>query len=273
MIYGLDLFSGYGGITLGLQKWVRPVAYCEIDRYAQGILLSRMQEGGLPRAPIWDDIRTFPGKQFTGSIDILYGGFPCQNISVAGNGSGLAGEQSGLFYELCKLVKEIEPTFIFLENVPAIRTRGLQEVVSELTNIWYDCRWTCVSAKEVGAQHTRKRWFLLAYSNRFRKKWNKLEDWDRFRTIKTSENAPNPPSEGLQRDRKFSEAVRKEREALGFIAGSNINGGKEGWESEPGVRRVVDGCPNRMDRIKALGNGVVPIQAEVAFKRLLNIKV
>ena len=88
-LYGLDLFSGIGGITKALSGFVEPVAYCEKDRYAQGVLLSRMAQGELPVAPIWDDIQTFPGKAFKDHIDIIYGGFPCQDISVAGTGRGL----------------------------------------------------------------------------------------------------------------------------------------------------------------------------------------
>jgi len=152
---GLDLFSGIGGIGLALEPWVRTVAYCEREPYAQCVLLSRMQSGDIDRAPIWDDVTTLRGDMLP-RIDIVFGGFPCQDLSVAGRGKGLAGERSGLFFEIVRLVKEIKPTFVFLENVPAIRTRGLSEVVHALTEIGYDCRWTCLSAGEVGAPHKRE---------------------------------------------------------------------------------------------------------------------
>ena len=87
MLNGLDLFSGIGGLTVALKRWVEPVAYCEIDQYAQGVLLSRMASGELPVAPIWDDIRTFSDKELSAEVEIIYGGFPCQDISVAGHGS------------------------------------------------------------------------------------------------------------------------------------------------------------------------------------------
>ena len=96
MLNGLDLFSGIGGISVALKEWVRPVAYCEIDPYCQGVLLSRMAEGRLPKAPISEDIRSITGLDFSGNIHIIYGGFPCQDISTLGNGKGLAGERSGL---------------------------------------------------------------------------------------------------------------------------------------------------------------------------------
>lgn len=168
-INGLDLFSGIGGITLALAPWVRPVAYCESDPYAQAVLISRMRSGDLPVAPIWDDVRTLQAHNLTQPIDIIYGGFPCQDISVAGTGKGLAGKRSGLFFEIVRLVEEIRPTFVFLENVPAIRTRGLSTVVQELSDRWYDCRWQTLSAQEVGAPHKRDRWFMLAaHSDRVR---------------------------------------------------------------------------------------------------------
>jgi DNA (cytosine-5)-methyltransferase 1 len=128
-----------------------------------------MQSGDIDRAPIWDDVTTLRGEMLP-PIGIIFGGFPCQDLSVAGRGKGLAGERSGLFFEIIRLVKEIKPAFVFLENVPAIRTRGLSEVVNAFTEIGYDCRWTCLSAGDVGAPHKRERWFLLASSNSERKR-------------------------------------------------------------------------------------------------------
>lgn len=160
---GLDLFSGIGGITLALSPWVRPVAYCEIDRYASAVLLSQMQRGNLPTAPIWDDVRTLRSDMLP-EIDIIYGGFPCQDISCAGRGAGLEGERSGLFFEIMRLVDEVRPSFIFLENVPAIVTRGLDRVIGEISGRGYDARWITLSAQDVGANHGRKRWWLLAYA-------------------------------------------------------------------------------------------------------------
>lgn len=161
---GLDLFSGIGGISKALEQWVRPIAYCEIDPYCQGVLLSRMETDDLPEAAIWDDIKTFRGDSVRGYIDIITGGFPCQGISVAGHGKGLADERSGLFFEIVRLAKEIKPRFIFLENVPAITSRGGLQVVREITEMGYDCRWCVISAASVGAMHKRDRWFLLGYS-------------------------------------------------------------------------------------------------------------
>lgn len=167
MLNGLDLFSGIGGLAIALSDIVTPVAYCERDRYAQSTLLSAMSEGRVPVAPIWDDVKTLGvGALSHGKpIDIICGGFPCQDISTAGNGIGLEGERSGLFFEVVRLIRELNPRFVFLENVPAIRTRGGQRVGKELASCGYDCRWDVFSAAELGANHRRERWWLLAHSH------------------------------------------------------------------------------------------------------------
>lgn len=243
---GLDLFSGIGGISLALKPWVRTVAYCENDRYAQAVLLSRMQDGALDRAPIWDDVRTLSRSDLGDvKIDIVFGGFPCQDISVAGHGIGLEGKRSGLYWELHRIVVETRPTFIFLENVPAIRTRGLETVERSLADIGYDCRWTTVSAAEVGAAHRRRRWFLLAHAHR------KTLRQQQGRRERTSGRVPSfDSSNGDTRLAPWS----RER---GF---------------EPRVFGTGDGIPFAVDRDRALGNSVVPAAAREAFKRLAGIK-
>lgn len=233
MIIGIDLFSGIGGLSEALKEYVRPIAYCERDRFCRGVLVSRMNEGKIPFAPVWGDVKTFP----TVDADIIYGGFPCQDISTLGSGSGLEGSRSGLFFEIVRLVNEIRPTFVFLENVPAIRTRGLTQVIQEFSKLRYDCRWTVVSAAEVGAKHIRKRWFLLAYSNR--------------------------PS-GDKRQDKMPTSWPMDKSAK-----NNMDAVQ--WANEPNVGRVANGVSFRVDRIKCLGNSVVPLQAKTAFERLIGI--
>lgn len=273
MLNGLDLFSGIGGITLALKSWVRPVVYCETDRYAQSVLLSRMSDGDLPRAPIWDDVRTL-SKETLGEcvdIDIIYGGFPCQDISSAGNGRGMeAGSRSGLFSEIIRLTEEIRPTFLFLENVPAIRTRGLARVLCELTAIRYDCRWCVVSAAELGAPHLRKRWFLLAAnSDSYRKR-----DERRGKRRKGRENSPIAIDDGTESLMAYSDGKRLEGQrafACGASKGDQNTPSHHWWSIEPDVGRVANGIQFRMDRIKGLGNSVVPAQAREAFMRLIGL--
>lgn len=177
----LELFAGYGGITLALEPWARPVAYCERDEYCIAQLISRMGDGRLPVAPICTDVTQLHAWDFPTRIDLISGGFPCQDLSCAGKGAGLAGQRSGLFYEIMRLAQECRPAFIFLENVPAIRTRGLRTVVGELADIGYDSRWCTVSAQQVGAPHKRERWFLLAADSdglklRDESRWGRRED-------------------------------------------------------------------------------------------------
>jgi DNA (cytosine-5)-methyltransferase 1 len=245
MLNGLDLFSGIGGITLALQEWVRPIVYCENDRYAQAVLLSRMQEALLPRAPIWDDVSTLRGLAIESQVDIVYGGFPCQDLSVAGLGKGLEGERSGLFFEIMRLADELRPSFIFLENVSGIVARGLDRVTAEITKRGYDCRWTHVAAKEMGAPHKRERWFLLAHPKRIR-----------------------PQGQG-----QYERPVHSEENQIRETSWP-LNGGQtlqDEWDFEPDVGRVANGIPNRVERLKCLGNSVVPIQAREAFKRLMGL--
>lgn len=257
MIRSLDLFSGYGGIALGLREYCKPIGYCEIDRYAQGILASRIADCELPIAPIYPDVTKLRGE--INAIDIITGGFPCQDISVAGNGKGLEGKRSGLFFEIIRLASETRAPFVFLENVPAIRTRGLREVIRAFTEIGYDCRWTCLSAASVGAPHKRERWFLLAHSDSLRKSSTQRK-YDR-----ASDSRKNvADTDGIRFQSGFW--ARGQESKLAEVTNSNW------WQAEPSVGRVVDGGAFRMDRLKALGNGVVPLQVKTAFEKLMGFK-
>jgi DNA (cytosine-5)-methyltransferase 1 len=246
MLNGLDLFSGIGGISLALREWVKPIAYCEIDFFCQGILLSRMADKSLYNSPIWDDIKTLQGSDFFGVCDIIYGGFPCQDISIAGLGKGLDGERSGLFFEIIRLSKEIKPKFIFLENVPAITCRGGISISREITEMGYDCRWCVISAEGLMAPHKRERWFLLAHSN--------------------SESS-------FETDKR---TVTQSKEQDSWLRHSRSNwrdGFGKHWEkSKCPPFGMDDGLQFELDRAKALGNSVCPQQATEAFKILMGIK-
>lgn len=263
---GLDLFSGIGGISIALQQWVTTVAYCERDRYAQGVLLSRMAEGSLDYAPIWDDVTTLHADNLP-SIDIIFGGFPCQDISVAGNGKGLEGERSGLFFQIVRLAKEIKPSFLFLENVPAIRTRGLDRVIEELAEAGYDCRWCMLSAAEVGANHKRERWFLLAHTRCSLRQGAIVEG-----TVRVED--PEQNADKFERSSKVSDhdILRMERaRAEQQAARTNKCFRCDWWDAEPNVGRVAHGISARVDKLKCLGNAVVPEQAKEAFEQLMGL--
>lgn len=296
-VNGLDLFSGIGGISIALSPWVETVAYCEQDKYAQSVLLSRIAEGKLHRAPIWDDVQTLTGEMLP-PIDIIFGGFPCQDLSVAGAGKGLAGERSGLFYEIIRLVRETRPSFVFLENVPAIRTRGLAEVTQVFTEVGYDCRWTSISASSIGAPHIRERWFLLSHANSDRSKQGiSLQTRHQGKGLFSGGDGQNglmAHSECAGLERFVSKAGESKESELGF-SGSHVGnstskrvlrnkrvsdktswsghgdvaGDPSWWDSEPAVGRVAHGVHNRVDRIKCLGNSVVPAQVREAFETLI----
>jgi len=179
----LDLFSGTGELGRALHQALaahgikaRTVAYCERESSAQGILLSRQMRGALDVAPICTDVRQVSAAALQRAlgpvgIDAIVGGFPCQDISVAGLGVGMeAGKRSSLFFEILRLAGELGPNLIALENVPAITSRGGGRVVAELAALGYDCRWATLSAEQVGATHKRDRWWLLAYASQERRR-------------------------------------------------------------------------------------------------------
>jgi DNA (cytosine-5)-methyltransferase 1 len=305
MLNGLDLFSGIGGLSIALSDWMRPIAYCEIDKYCQGILLSQMSKLSLRSAPIWDDVRTLDARGFRGTVDIIVGGFPCQDISVAGHGKGLAGERSGLFWEIHRLAKEILPKFIFLENVPAILVRGGSTVVQAITEMGYDCRWCVISAASVGARHKRDRWFLLAHAKHYGSSSSEggrssglcnetrrdILSKDCRQTQRTGGLSSDVADSESKQDRRILEpGIQSDVGASCDVAYARCEcpgslqepgqaewpsfhtpGCSRFWEIEPDVGRVADGVPQRVDRLRGLGNAVVPMQAKEAFKILMGI--
>lgn len=162
----LSLFSGAGGGILGgaLLGW-KTVCAVEIEKYCIEILLQRQRDGILPRFPIWDDITTFDGKPWKGRVDIITGGFPCQDISSAGKGAGLEGERSGLWKEMARIICEVKPKWVLAENSPLLTIRGLGTVLGDLAKMGYDARWGVLGACDVGAPHRRDRIWILANSN------------------------------------------------------------------------------------------------------------
>lgn len=162
----LHLFAGAGGGILGgILCGHTCVCAVEIEPYPRRILLQRQRDGILPKFPIWDDVTTFDGKPWRGKVDIVCGGFPCQDISVAGNGKGLDGDRSGLWGEMARIIGEIRPRFVLVENSAALTFRGLGRVLGDLAVMGYDSRWGRVGADMLGAEHHRPRLWLVADSN------------------------------------------------------------------------------------------------------------
>jgi DNA (cytosine-5)-methyltransferase 1 len=219
----LDLFSGIGGFSLGLERAgeFETAAFCEINKNAQKVLKKHW-----PDIPIFEDVTTLKGEQL-GTIDVICGGFPCQDISLAGKGAGLEGARSGLWFEFHRLIKEIKPSWVIAENVAALRSRGLDQVLRSLAEIGYDAEWHCIPASAVGAKHKRDRVWIIAYPN----------------IVGTQVQ--------IEGQHASQQVLRGTSEAWRTTVGGF-------WGVEPNVGRVADGVSGRVDRLKQLGNAVVP---------------
>ena len=175
----LALFAGAGGGILGghLLGW-RTVCAVEWEPYPASVLCARQNDGLLPTFPIWDDVQTFDGTRWRGIVDVVSGGFPCQDISAAGKGAGIDGERSGMWREMARIICEVRPKFVFVENSPMLTHRGLGTVLGDLANMGFDAEWGVLGASDIGAKHHRKRiWIVarqrqvLSYSD------NRIERW------------------------------------------------------------------------------------------------
>lgn len=275
----LSLFAGIGGLSLGLKmadSRIRTVAYCEIDRYCQGVLLSRMSEGKLDNAPIWDDIRTLKGEFIKERIDIISGGFPCQDLSVAGKRAGIIeGNRSGLWFEYLRLICEIRPRFVFVENVSGLLMGGLGIVLGNLAKAGYNAKWLSIRASDVGANHHRLRVFLLAYTESTGTRGkrgiysSRKASPDSLRTCFRDEleySSQDFPDSSCSNEENLFKEWRPQIQPRRSYSRGNDN--SRNWEVEPDVGRVAHGVAYAMERLKSLGNGVVPQQAAKAWEIL-----
>ena len=287
----LALFAGAGGGILGgkMLGW-RTVCAVEWEPYPASVLCARQNDKILETFPIWDDVQTFDGRPWRGIVDVVSGGFPCQDISIAGKGDGLDGERSGMWREMARVICEVRPKYAFIENSPMLTIRGLDRVLSDLASMGFDAKWGVLGAADVGAPHQRNRiWIHASHSGSER--WNdRLSHWqkryvlhnlnrdakesesERHRwerwTGEASANVAYSCNEGLQRhgNEGVNDSATKQETISGFGFGS---GCRNWWKTEPNVDRVVDGLASRVDRIKAIGNGQVPLCAATAW-RILN---
>ena len=274
------LFAGAGGgILADLLLGHNPIGACEIEQYPRDVLLARQRDGILPNFPIWDDVCTLDGNPWRGTVDVLAGGFPCQDISSAGKGAGISGERSGLWKEYARLIDEMRPRFVFAENSPLLRTRGLGVVLKDLAALGYHARWGVLGARDVGASHKRDRMWVLAYAKGERY-------WARGKTRNISEKngrqveqVRSEPSSAGKAAAHLANANSTQRKRTRQPCGSYpkdsyLNSSSAWWGqdpaevSEPFVGRMVDGVANRVDRLKAIGNGQVPQCAALAFNIL-----
>lgn len=164
-VRAISLFSGIGGLDLGVKLAcpdARTVCYVEQEPFCQRIIQCRVRNGLLDDAPIWDDVTTFDGTPWRGSVDIIFGGFPCTDISSAGKRRGIFGPESSLWFEFARIVRDVRPRLVFVENADDLVNRGLAEVLGSLAEMGFDAEWGCFKASEVGAPHIRDRCFVLA---------------------------------------------------------------------------------------------------------------
>jgi DNA (cytosine-5)-methyltransferase 1 len=269
----LDLFSGIGGFSLGLERTggFETVAFCEIEEFPRRVLAKHW-----PEVPQYEDIRDLTASRLRDdgiSVDAICGGFPCQDISTAGKGAGIEGERSGLWSEYARLIGELRPQVVFVENVAALLGRGLDRVLGDLAALGYDAEWHCIPASAVGAPHRRDRVWIVAYPSSIG--WPILEDAGALSAGKVYERQKWHPEKqvgelaSLASKCAVAHPVRERSQG----SGRTIHAGRPTpeiyrevnraihdcrWSSEPNVGRVAHGVPHRVDRLKGLGNAVVP---------------
>jgi len=283
----LALFAGAGGGILGghLLGW-RTVCAVEWEAYPASILCARQNDGLLPSFPIWDDVQTFDGKPWRGIVDVVSGGFPCQDISAAGRGGGIEAERSGMWKEMARIIGEVRPRYAFVENSPMLTTRGLGTVLRDLAKLGFNAEWGVLGADEIGANHKRKRIWIVAYSNSNSDFWkksksngiqNKTERGARtqnssaWKSSGTSNVFGKNSLQGYEKPNmaySSSENVERQRKSFGIQEARDTIGSSSWWKIEPRVDRVANGVDARVDRLKAIGNGQVPLCAATAWNLL-----
>lgn len=200
----LALFAGAGGGILGgkMLGW-RTVCAVEWDAYAASVLVARQNDKTLDPFPIWDDVQTFDGRPWRGRVDVISGGFPCQDISCAGKGAGIDGERSGMWGHMARIVSEVRPEYVFVENSPMLVGRGLTRVISDLAQMGYDARWGIVGAHHVAAPHKRDRIWIVAHATG-------AGNRRKLRAIpRTYEEAPKPQEQYKKESIEFDDAGKE----------------------------------------------------------------
>jgi len=244
----LALFAGAGGGILGghLLGW-RTVCAVEYNAYARSVLLARQNDGTLAPFPVWDDVRTFDGKPWRGLVDVVSGGFPCQDISAAGKGAGLDGERSGLWSEMARIIREVRPRYVFVENSPMLTSRGLGVVLGDLAAMGFNAEWGVLGTSDVGGHCKRERiWIVASASTSMRS-----GILSNNKGISSKKNADRSKS-GHGYPRSRIDRIR----ALEQIS------------REPAILASVDGLAYPMEQLSAIGNGQHAHLAATAWRIL-----
>jgi DNA (cytosine-5)-methyltransferase 1 len=291
-----SLFAGIGGFDLGFERaGIKTIWQVEIDDYCRRVLARHF-----PSAKRYTDIREC-GSHNLEPVDILSGGFPCQDISHAGKRTGIEGERSGLWSEYARIIRELRPHYVVVENVAALLGRGMERVLGDLAEIGYDAEWQSIRASDVGAPHIRERIWIVAYPSSERRQQisrnayaNESED-ERWPTLQAyifaghGKDVSDTGSEQHESDCFTDEwsatkelfmadstsarrdgSPRQEQSICGRSLLSTRSSGCGEWAVEPNVGRVATRVPSRVDRLKGLGNAVVPAIAEFIGRLILD---
>jgi DNA (cytosine-5)-methyltransferase 1 len=265
-----SLFAGIGGFDVGLERaGMRCEWQVEIDPYARAVLAKHW-----PDVRRHEDVRTFPPQEGEWGVDVVCGGFPCQDISVAGKGAGLAGARSGLWYEYARIIGELRPRYVIVENVAALLARGMGTVLGDLSTLGYDAEWHVIPASAVGAPHRRERVWIVAHA--------RCEHGDRRPSVGEFPHGQTPKrhqaGDHAERRREVVAHANKPRLegrhkhrkcASELLAGASGGTEPSWWSVEPDVGRVAHGVPARVDRLRCLGNAVVPQIVEVIGRAIV----
>ena len=274
-----SLFAGIGGFDLGLERaGMRCEWQVEIDPYARAVLAKHW-----PDVRRHEDVRTFPPPEGEWGVDVICGGFPCQDISVAGKGAGLAGARSGLWYEYARIIGELRPRYVIVENVAALLARGMGTVLGDLSTLGYDAEWHVIPASAVGAPHRRERVWIVAHAHGRQVHRLRADAGDggtipaegqqrQFRGGDGGEDVAHADEQGLEgRDRPSDVELHGGPGQVRPTGAGRVQGwdGNGWWSVEPDVGRVAHGVPARVDRLRCLGNAVVPQIVEVIGRAIV----
>ena len=282
----LDTFAGIGGFSYAAHELVggfETTQFVEIDPFCQKVLKKHF-----PKVPCHDDIKTFTA--YPGQYDVITGGFPCQDISVAGRREGITDQsRSGLFYELIRVIRLVRPKFVVMENVAAILNNGLDIVLGELSEAGYDAEWSIISASSLGAAHRRSRWWCVAYTNDYGSSSSSINEvhdktdsssQERQNQVSESSGSSESSNGGIVRSSKGnvtdsnSEGLQRKilsKMESGIWSAKHTRRLDPNWRSyvsKPILPRGSYGLSNRVDRTKALGNSIVPAVAAIPLQRV-----
>lgn len=250
----LALFAGAGGGILGgkLLGW-RTICAVEFDPFARRVLLARQRDGILDRFPIWDDVRTFDGKKWRGAVDIITGGFPCQDISAAGTRAGLSGKRSGLWGEMARIIDEVRPRNCIVENSPMLLVRGIDRVLGDLAGMGYHAAWGVLGGKHIGLPHHRERIWIVATNDNAQRRVS-LSGWAAEVRRKLVEYQPPEPQVDRVLERLEAEGKQCTDKAEDCLPSY--------------LCRVADGLAAHVDRLERIGNGQIPGVEKLAWEIL-----